>query len=127
MGLNPYKSSGGYTLIEMLTVVTIISILANLAIPSYRHTVIKANETALKRDLFTIRDVIDQYRADTGAYPASLGVLRTAGYLRTIPADPFTKSDTSWQTLLDPDEGGIADVHSGSTLVALDGTPYNAW
>lgn len=127
MQVNPGRSSNGYTLIEVLTVVTIISILATLAIPSYRYPVIKAYEAALKKDLFTMREVIDQYRADTGAYPATLGVLRTAGYLRAIPADPLTKSDASWQTLVDPDEGGVADVHSGSQEVALDGTPYNAW
>jgi general secretion pathway protein G len=117
----------GFTLIELLIVVSIIGILATIAAPSYQSSVIKAREAALRQDLFTLRDVLDQHRADQGKYPASLAVLVSAGYLRGIPKDPFTNSTTSWQEMTDAVEGGIFDVFSGSELVGTNGTPYNRW
>ncbi len=117
----------GTTIIELMMVVTIIGILATLATPSYYQSAIKAKETALKHNLFTIRDVLDQYRADRGTYPATLAELASAGYLKGIPVDPFTKSDSTWQEILDQAEGGVFDVHSGSDLVGFNGTPYNQW
>ena len=117
----------GFSLIELLIVVTIIGILASLAAPSYQTSVIKAREAALRQDLFTIRDVLDQHRADQGKYPPSLQALVSAGYLRAIPKDPFTNSDTSWQEMTDATEGGIFDVFSGSEFVGTNGTPYNRW
>jgi len=113
--------------VELMLVITIAGILVTLAEPWFQASVQKAREAALKQNLFTLREVIDQYKADRGKYPAALIDLQGAGYLRRIPVDPFTKSDTSWQEILDQAEGGVFDVHSGSTLVALDGTPYNAW
>ena len=117
----------GFTLIELMTVVSIIGILATLAVPSYQAAVLKAREATLRQDLFTIRDVIDQHRADQGKYPAALGDLVKTGYLRTIPVDPFTHSDGSWQEKLEETEGGIFDVFSGSDLVGSNGVPYNQW
>ena len=117
----------GFTLIELLIVVSIIGILATIAAPSYQSSVIKAREAALRQDLFTLRDVLDQHRADQGKYPPSLGALVNAGYLRAIPKDPFTNSTTSWQEMTDAVEGGIFDVFSGSELVGTNGTPYNRW
>ncbi|GKS58865.1 type II secretion system pseudopilin OxpG [Nitrospira sp.] len=117
----------GFTLIELMTVVSIIGILATLAVPSYHSALLKARESSLRQDLFTIRDVIDQHRADQGKYPSVLGDLVKAGYLRTIPVDPFTRSDTSWQEKLEQTEGGIFDVFSGSDLVGSNGVPYNKW
>jgi general secretion pathway protein G len=117
----------GFTLIELLIVVSIIGILATLAAPSYQASVIKAREAALRQDLFTIRDVLDQHRADQGKYPSSLQALVGAGYLRAIPKDPFTNSATSWQEMTDATEGGIFDVFSGSEFVGTNGTPYNRW
>ena len=117
----------GFTLIELLIVVSIIGILATLAAPSYQASVIKAREAALRQDLFTMRDVLDQHRADQGKYPASLEALVNAGYLRAIPKDPFTNSTTSWQEITDTTEGGIFDVFSGSEYVGTNGTPYNRW
>lgn len=117
----------GYTLIELMIVVSIAGILVTLAEPSFRATMLKAREAALKQDLFTLREVLDQYRADRGRYPSALGELQATGYIRYIPVDPFTKSDTTWQEILDQNQGGVFDVHSGSDLVALDGTPYNNW
>ena len=117
----------GFTLIELLIVVSIIGILATLAAPSYQTSVVKAKEAALRQDLFTLRDVLDQHRADQGKYPASLEALVSAGYLRGIPKDPFTGATTSWQEMTDVMEGGTFDVFSGSELVGTNGTPYNRW
>ncbi len=117
----------GFTLIELLIVVSIIGILATLAAPSYQASVIKAREAALRQDLFTMRDVLDQHRADQGKYPSSLQALVSGGYLRAIPRDPFTNSATSWQEITEATEGGIFDVFSGSELVGTNGTPYNRW
>ena len=121
------RQAQGFTLIELLIVVSIIGILATLAAPSYQASVIKAREAALRQDLFTMRDVLDQHRADQGKYPSSLQALVSAGYLRGVPKDPFTNSATSWQEMTDSAEGGIFDVFSGSEFVGTNGTPYNRW
>lgn len=117
----------GFTLIELLIVVSIVGILATLAVPTYQVSLIKAREAALRQDLFTLRDVLDQHRADQGKYPPSLQALVAAGYLRAIPIDPFTNSSSSWQEMTEMTEGGIADVFSGSEFVGTNGTPYNRW
>jgi general secretion pathway protein G len=121
------RGAKGFTLIELLIVVSIIGILATLAAPSYQASVVKAKEAALRQDLFTLRDVLDQHRADQGKYPGSLQALVSAGYLRAIPKDPFTNSDTTWQEMAEMTEGGIFDVFSGSEFVGTNGTPYNRW
>ena len=131
-GLSPItyrllRSETGFTILELMTVVTIAGILLTLAEPSFSNTVIKAREASLKQNLFTMRDVIDQYRADTGKYPSTLADLKSVGYLKRMPVDPFTKSDNTWQEILDQAEGGIFDVHSGSDLVGSNGVPYNQW
>lgn len=113
-------------MIELMIVVSIAGILVTLAEPSFRGAVLKAKEAVLKQDLFTLRDAIDQYRADRGQYPPSLEELRSVGYLKRMPIDPFTKSDASWQELL-AQEGGVFDVHSGTDILAQDGSPYNQW
>lgn len=118
----------GTTIIELMMVVTIVGILATLATPSYYNSVIRARETVLKHDLFTMRDVLDQFRTDRGKYPSNLAELSAAGYLKGIPLDPFTKSSGTWQEILDQADGGVFDVHSGSDLVSpLNGTSYNQW
>ncbi|MGH7254988.1 MAG: type IV pilin protein [Nitrospirales bacterium] len=117
----------GFTILELMIVVAIAGILITLAEPSYHQSVIKAREAALKQNLFSMRDVIDQYQADRDSYPPTLEDLVSAGYLKRIPYDPFTKSDSSWQLIYDETDGGIFDVHSGSDLVALNGTPHNQW
>lgn len=117
----------GFTLIELMIVVSIVGVLATLAAPSYHSSVVKAKEAALRQDLFTLREVLDQHRADQGRYPASLQTLVSAGYLRKIPKDPMTASSTSWQEISEPTEGGIFDVYSGSDLVGTNGVPYNQW
>ncbi|WP_455379335.1 prepilin-type N-terminal cleavage/methylation domain-containing protein [Petrachloros mirabilis] len=117
----------GFTLIELMIVVSIVGILATLAIPTYQASVVKAREAALRQDLFTLRDVLDQHRADQGTFPPSLQALVGAGYLRSIPKDPMTNSETTWQELTDPTEGGVFDVFSGSEYVGTNGIPYNRW
>jgi general secretion pathway protein G len=118
----------GYTLIELMIVLTIIGILVTMAQPNLQKTVIRAKETSLKRSLFVMRDVIDQYYADHGKYPESLDDLIQNKYIRSVPDDPFTRSSTTWVTVPpEGEEGAVFDVHSGSRLVSLGGVPYNEW
>src|SRR5215813_7962492 len=129
----------GFTLLELLVVMTIIGILAAIAVPALRDSPQRARESALREDLFTMRSVIDQYHGDKGAYPADLQTLVAAGYLRKIPVDPMTKSAETWVTALEevstdaasstdtPATPGIIDVHSGSADKALDGSVYKDW
>jgi len=128
------RSSAGFTLVELLVVISLISILAGLAVVNYKNGVIRAQESTLKTDLFRMRDAIDQYYADKGKYPSSLDTLVSDGYLRALPEDPFTKSKDSWQTVpAEPDpnspnaEPGVYDVKSGAPGTALDGTNYADW
>ena len=123
----------GYTLVELLIVVAIVGILVSLAIPNFQQSALKAKETALKQNLFTMRTVLDQYYADRGDYPESLQSLVEAEYLRSIPMDPFTKSSTTWAEIFEEQEegddspAGIYDIKSGSDDTAADGTPYKEW
>ena len=119
----------GFTLIEMMIVVSIIGIILTMATPSYHRYIIRAKETSLRRTLFIFRDVIDQFFADQGKYPDSLEHLVENKYIRAVPIDPFTKSATTW-IIIGPEgdvEGAVYDVHSGSYKVSLSGVPYNEW
>lgn len=124
----------GFTLIEMIIVIAIISILVSVAVPVYRVHLLHANEAALKEDLYTLRNSIDQYTEDKSKAPQDLNDLVTAGYLRMLPKDPFTNSNSSWQpvqedvlTSIDQTQPGISDVHSGSNATSSEGTPYSSW
>lgn len=136
------KRQQGFTLLELIIVVAIIGILATIAMPALKDMPRRANESVLKTNLRTIRDLIDQYYGDQGHYPESLDVLVDKGYVRQVPYDPLTKSFTTWtlvfeepDPLAEPAETdvpenagpGIIDVHSGSPLIALDGTAYAEW
>jgi general secretion pathway protein G len=124
----------GFTMIELLVVMTLIVILATMGMTQYKTSQTYAKEAVLKEDLFRLRDAIDQYYADKGQYPSTLDTLVSDGYLRRLPEDPFTKSSSSWQTVpAEPDpanptaEPGVYDVKSGSDQSALDGTKYAEW
>src|SRR5712691_5239552 len=122
----------GFTLLELMIVISIIIILAAVALPQYQKTIMHARETVLHDDLFRMRSLIDQYAADKGKLPQSLDDLVSAGYLREVPKDPITdKKDWNITTGDDPysSEGGsgITDVHSASGDVSSEGTPYSEW
>jgi general secretion pathway protein G len=109
-----------------MTVLSIIAILATIAIPMYRNSLTRARESVLLEDLYQMRDALDKYYADQGEYPQSLSALVDRKYLRAIPADPFTRSTDTWLDVPSED-GGIFDVHSGSELVGSNGVPYSEW
>lgn len=127
-------SAAGFTLIEVLVVVSLVVLLASVGMNQYRNSLQYGREAVLKEDLFRMRDAIDQYHVDKGKYPQGLEDLVTDGYLRQIPVDPITRSADTWQTVnAEPDaqnpsaEPGVYDVKSGSDATALDGTPYADW
>ena len=124
----------GFTLIELMIVMVIITILAGIGLAVYGNSVQSAKEATLREDLFQMRDAIDKYYADKNHYPASLDALVEEKYIRAVPDDPMTKSRDTWQTILaDPEPGnpsaepGIYNVKSGAEGTGLDGTPYTEW
>lgn len=137
------RAGEGFTLLELIIVIAIIGILAAIAMPAMKNLPIRAKEAALKTDLRTMRDVIDQYYGDKGRWPPSLEALVDDGYLRFIPVDPMTGSSETWQLeyedvefdefaaetdLPEGGEPGIIDIHSGAELASLDGESlYSEW
>jgi general secretion pathway protein G len=124
----------GFTLIEMIIVIAIVTILVGIAAPIYKQHVLRAREAVLKQDLSAMRDAISQYTQDKNKAPQSLDDLVSAGYLHAVPKDPFTESTSTWQTVqedfnetLDQTQTGITDVHSGSDRTSSEGTAYNTW
>ncbi len=123
-----YGREKGFTLIELMIVLSILSILATLIIPSYLSSTDRAKEATLKLNLYTFRDTIDQFRADQGRYPDSLSELVELKYLRAIPVDPFTSASDTWVEIsVSGGETGIFDVKSGSNLTNPNQMPYNQW
>jgi general secretion pathway protein G len=130
----PRSGVGGFTLVELLIVISLISILAAMGLVQYKNSVLSSREAVLRTDLFRMRDAIDQYYADKGKYPSALDSLVSDGYMRKVPEDPMTKSSDTWQTVpAEPDpnnpsaEPGIYDVKSGAQGTALDGSNYADW
>ena len=128
------RADHGWTLIELLLVISLIMILASVAMSQYNTSRRAAEEAVLKTNLLRMRDAIDQYYADKGQYPASLQTLVSEGYLRDMPTDPMTRSKDTWTIInAEPDpsrpttEVGIYDVKSGSEGTALDGSRYADW
>ena len=122
----------GFTLIELMIVMAIVVILIGIAVPYYQKSILRAKESVLRNNLFTLRQVIDEYSYDRQKAPQSLEDLVTDGYLRNVPVDPMTGSNSTWVKIMeDPNtsasqnEPGIFDVRSGSDKTSLDGTPYS--
>ena len=126
--------SGGFTLIELMIVMAIIVIIISISVPYYQKSILRAKESVLRNNLFTMRNVIDEYSYDKQKAPQALDDLVKDGYLREVPRDPITGNNTSWKIIMeDPGqslsqtEPGIFDVRSGSEKTSLDGTAYAEW
>jgi general secretion pathway protein G len=124
----------GFSLLEMMMVITVILIVVSISAPIYTTGIVRAREAVLRDDLFTLRALIDRFTLDNRRAPARLEEIVEKGYLGRIPTDPFTGSNETWQEQkedapLSPNQRGlgIVDVHSGSDLVSLEGTQYNTW
>ena len=135
MQISDRKRGVGFTLLELMIVLTILLTLATMSMPIFHNAIVHAQEAVLKDDLYTLRKVIDEYTLDKEKPPSSLDDLVDTGYLRGgLPVDPFTHSNTTWQTDTEdvptsPSQtaNGIVNVHSGSDETALDGTTYSSW
>lgn len=132
--LNPKRSPGGFTLLELIIVLAIITILLSIAIPAFQMVIYRAEETVLKQNLYLMRRQIEQFAADRERYPRSLQELVDEGYLREIPVDPITNSTETWQEIGEEgpplggeNQPGIKDVKSGAEGESTDGTPYSEW
>jgi general secretion pathway protein G len=131
---SPRWARRGFTMIELMIVMSIVVILVGIAVPLYQRSILRARETILKNNLFTIRTVIDEYTYDKQKAPQSLQDLVTEGYLRDVPMDPITGNNTSWRVIMEEamqsvnqTEPGIFDVKSGSDKTSSEGSPYAEW
>ena len=124
----------GFTLIELMIVMAIVVILIGIAVPYYQKSILRAKESVLHNNLFTMRQVIDEYSYDHQKAPQQMSEVVSDGYLRSIPIDPMTGSNQTWQYIMEDattaanqQEPGIYDVHSGSDKTSLDGSKYSDW
>ncbi len=128
------RAQRGFTLIELMVVMAIISVLLAIALPIYQKSIVRAKESVLRNNLFTLRNMIDEYTIDKQKAPESLQDLVSDGYLRQIPQDPITGSDQTWKIIMEDtpvggstSPAGVFDVRSGSDKTGLDGTAYSDW
>ena len=119
----------GFTLVELLVVFAIIAVLLTIAVPRYYTSLDRSKEVVLRENLYQMRDAIGKYYADKGKYPEALATLESEKYLRKLPLDPITESNTTWLVIgpEDPQKGGVFDVRSGAPGKALDGTEFSTW
>ena len=123
------KKLRGFTLVELMVVLTVIALLISMVVPDYVGRVRRAEEAVLKENLMLMRDALDKHYADVGKYPGTLDDLVSRRYLRAIPADPLTQSAKSWVVVAptDPRRGGVYDIKSSAKGNSSNGTPYAAW
>jgi general secretion pathway protein G len=124
----------GFTMIELMIVMTVVTILVSVAVPFYQKSILRSKESVLRNNLFTLRTVIDEFTMDKGKAPQTLQDLVSEGYLRGVPVDPITGTDQDWKVVMEDamtsvsqSEPGIFDVRSGSDKTSLEGTPYSEW
>jgi general secretion pathway protein G len=129
-----HRRDRGFTLIELMIVISMILILVSISIPAYNQSILRAKESVLRQDLFELRSLISQYTLDKQKAPQSLDDLVQAGYIKQIPMDPMTGSNSTWTVdqedsvmSVDQQDPGISDVHSGAADTSSDGTAYSTW
>lgn len=130
--LSPHRARGGFTLLELMIVITIVIILAAIVLPQYQKTILATREAVLREDLYKMRNLLDQYSADKQKLPQSLDDLVSGGYVRELPKDPITgQADWTIETGDDPNstggEQGVINVHSAAADTSSEGTPYSEW
>ena len=125
---------GGFTLVELMIVMTIITVIVSIAVPMYQKAIVGAKESVLRNNLFTLRTLIDEYTFDKQKAPQTLDDLVREGYLRQVPLDPMTSSNQTWRVIMEDttasvnqNEPGIFDVRSGADQTSLEGTAYSEW
>src|SRR5690242_8855180 len=126
----PTAFATGFTLIELMVVLTVLALLLTIAVPKYFAHLEKAKEATLKQDLVVMRDAIDKFHGDKGRYPDQLDELVSARYIRNIPVDPMTDSASTWRVVPPTDteaKGAVYDIKSGADGKSADGTPYSDW
>jgi general secretion pathway protein G len=128
------RNTRGFTLIELMIVISMILILVSISVPAYNQSILRAKEAVLRQDLFQLRSLISQYTLDKQKAPQSLDDLIQGGYIKQIPMDPMTGSNSTWTVdqedtvmSVDQQEPGISDVHSGAAQTSSDGTAYSTW
>jgi general secretion pathway protein G len=129
-----HRRARGFTLIELMIVISMILILVSISIPAYNQSIIRAKESVLRQDLFQLRSLISQYTLDKQKAPQALDDLVQAGYIKQIPVDPMTGSNSTWTVdqedsimSVDQQDPGVSDVHSGAEGMSTDGTAYSSW